>query len=127
MPLLEGFTSPPSLVSPLWFLQLHPLSPSSLVLQLPVPTTLVCSNMALTFLLSCLLALLVAGLAQGIKDSLRVKVSTHNCSPCPSLCKPHAWGSPLQKQLLCSCFSEGTTETEKVIDMLMLTQGDRTG
>lgn len=73
--------------------------------------------MALTVHLSCLLVLLVAGLAQGIKDSFRVQVSARNLLPNPSFCKPHAWGSPPPKQLTCSHFSEGAVEAGEVIDV----------
>lgn len=48
------------------------------------------------------------------------------CSPHLSLCKPHAWDSPLQK-LPRSHVSEGATKAGEVTDVAKPTQGDRTG
>lgn len=73
--------------------------------------------MAPTVHLSCLLALLVAGLAQGIKGSLRGQVSVPNFLPC--------LGLTLAETGLCSYFSEGATETKGMIHMLRPTQGEK--
>lgn len=81
---MEGST-PPNLVSPSWFLQLRPLGPSSLVCTASCSSTLVCSIMAITVYLSCLLVLSMAGLAQGIKSSLRSQVSAPHLLPIPFL------------------------------------------
>lgn len=62
--------------------------------------------MALTIYLSCLLALSVASLAHGIKRSLKNQVSVSPLISMLFLHKFHAWGSPFQKQLPYSHFSE---------------------
>lgn len=105
--LLCGFSSSTLSAPPAWSV------------QLPAPSTLAYSTMAPTVYLSCLLALSVAGLAQGVKGSLRNQVSAPPlCFPRSSLSNTHAWGSPFQKQLPYSHFSERATEAGEVIDVL---------
>lgn len=70
---LRGFSSSAPSAPPAWFA------------QLPAPSTLVCSIMAITVYLSCLLVLSMAGLAQGIKSSLRSQVSAPHLLPIPFL------------------------------------------
>lgn len=76
-------------------------------------------TMAPTVYLSCLLALLVAGLAQHIKDSLWEKVSAALlASYAPPSARLPPGAHPLRNNWLYSHFSERATEAGEGTDMM---------